>query len=88
MLTLLVGFDYRLGGWGHKRSKSWLRNIWMVPNESLLSDEACEDKNQQCSSWAERGFCIKNSAYMLPNCAKSCGECGSGKNLKYFKGCF
>ena len=22
----------RLGGWGPKGSKSWLRNIWMVPN--------------------------------------------------------
>ena len=25
-------FDYRLGGWGPKRSKYWLRNIWTVPN--------------------------------------------------------
>ena len=57
-------------------------------NTSIFSDEVCEDKNQQCSSWAESGECSKNPAYMLPNCAKSCGECGSGKNLKYFKGCF
>ena len=49
---------------------------------SIFSDEVCEDKNQQCSSWAESGECSKNPAYMLPNCAKSCGECGSGKNLK------
>ena len=44
----------------------------MIPNESLLSDEVCEDKNQQCSSWAERGECRSNPAYMLPLCCKSC----------------
>ena len=30
-----MNFDYRLGGWGSKGSISWLRNIWMVPNQRL-----------------------------------------------------
>ena len=31
MIVLLVGFDYRVDGWVPQWSKSWLRNIWMVP---------------------------------------------------------
>jgi glutathione peroxidase len=31
------------------------------------------DTNEQCSHWAEIGECDKNPAYMLPNCASSCG---------------
>jgi glutathione peroxidase len=31
------------------------------------------DTNEQCSHWASIGECDKNPAYMLPNCATSCG---------------
>jgi len=56
--------------------------IILYLNSPVVSQKVCEDKNQQCSSWAERGECSKNPAYMLPNCAKSCGECGSGLGLE------
>ena len=52
-------------------------------DKKFLSDE-CEDKNQFCSYWAAVGECSKNSNYMLPNCAKSCEQCGSGKKIIYF----
>ena len=52
-------------------------------NESLFSDELCEDKNTQCSYWAGIGQCSENPNYMLHKCAKSCEQCGSGKKLKY-----
>ena len=31
------------------------------------------DTNDQCGHWADIGECDKNPAYMLPNCATSCG---------------
>ena len=31
------------------------------------------DTNDQCDHWASIGECDKNPAYMLPNCATSCG---------------
>ena len=34
MFRLLLKFDYRLGGWGPKRSKYWLRNIWTTPSQN------------------------------------------------------
>ena len=30
---------YKVGGWGEKRPKKCLRNIWMVPNSILLSQK-------------------------------------------------
>ncbi|PIK56729.1 hypothetical protein BSL78_06371 [Apostichopus japonicus] len=35
----------------------------------------CEDRNQFCPSWATRGECQRNPAYMLPNCPLSCNQC-------------
>ena len=34
---LMIMFDYRVGGWGGNRPKSWLRKIWMVPNRFNIS---------------------------------------------------
>ena len=33
---LMITFDYRLGGWGRNKPKSWLRNIWMVPKLVII----------------------------------------------------
>ena len=30
----MITFAYKVGGWGEKRPKICLRNIWMVPNQS------------------------------------------------------
>jgi len=37
----------------------------------------CRDNNVNCGDWAQMGECSKNPAYMLVNCKKSCGKCGS-----------
>ena len=34
--------DYKVGGWGEKRPKTCLRNIWMVPNCALSSSNVLE----------------------------------------------
>merc|ERR1712099_73175 len=35
----------------------------------------CTDENQNCGIWAASGQCEANPAYMLVNCALSCGVC-------------
>merc|ERR1712187_484465 len=35
----------------------------------------CSDDNQNCGNWAASGQCEANPAYMLANCALSCGVC-------------
>ncbi|KAL8601480.1 hypothetical protein ACOMHN_000422 [Nucella lapillus] len=38
-------------------------------------DRQCEDENDQCQTWAERGECIATSDYMLRYCRKACNAC-------------
>ena len=40
---------------------------------------ACVDIEEEykCVKWAQMGECTNNAAFMLPSCAKSCGECVS-----------
>lgn len=40
-------------------------------------EEVCEDKNNMCSSWAQKGECNANPDWMHPNCKKSCRKCAS-----------
>lgn len=40
------------------------------------SDEDCQDSDENCSAWADRGECEANPAWMRPNCARSCRTCG------------
>ena len=35
----------------------------------------CEDENELCSGWAERGECEKNPTYMAVSCRASCKHC-------------
>ena len=42
-------------------------------------DDDCQDKNKKCSSLARNGDCLKNAAYMLEKCRKSCFMCGGRK---------
>jgi hypothetical protein len=62
-------------------------DMWQNEDGSCVEDEAlcelndCRDEDEQCSSWAESGECCKNPGYMLDNCAKSCGQCGSNPDL-------
>ena len=36
----------------------------------------CENKNESCIDWAEKGLCQTFGAYMSQNCWKSCSSCG------------
>jgi len=40
-----------------------------------IKDDQCEDKNENCTWWAEIGECEKNPGYLLQNCPKSCNYC-------------
>ena len=50
----------------------------------IILGSRCVDYNQRCYLWAGRGECSKNPNYMLQMCAKSCGQCVSGKNNEMF----
>jgi prolyl 4-hydroxylase len=41
--------------------------------ESVL--KVCENRHEYCAFWAHLGECEKNRAYMVTNCAPSCGTC-------------
>ena len=38
----------------------------------FLAMAQCEDKNEKCLSWAEKGECSKNPFWMWKNCCASC----------------
>merc|ERR1712121_395977 len=39
---------------------------------------ACGDSHRNCAYWASIGECEVNPDWMLPNCKKSCNNCGGG----------
>ena len=43
------------------------------------------NNNVYCSIWAASGECSNNPEYMIKDCAKSCENCGSGKNAQIFQ---
>ncbi|KAI1708218.1 astacin (Peptidase family m12A) domain-containing protein [Ditylenchus destructor] len=49
--------------------------------KKLYCMPGCEDKNVYCGSWATRSLCNTpaQKGWMVQNCRKSCGFCGSGK---------
>jgi hypothetical protein len=49
----------------------------MKPNccKSCSASPNCKDGNSSCASWASRGECTRNPAYMHQNCKRSCNKC-------------
>ncbi|CAL4161080.1 unnamed protein product [Meganyctiphanes norvegica] len=45
------------------------------------SGSDCRDNHPQCSNWAAKGQCIRNTAIMNEHCAKSCKSCRDKKQL-------
>merc|ERR1719394_1002456 len=45
------------------------------PTQAPAPPTPCTDENQNCGIWAASGQCEANPAYMLVNCALSCGVC-------------
>ena len=48
-----------------------LRRTDMV-TQLIFKGGSCEDRNDNCASWAESGECARNPSYMLENCGASC----------------
>ena len=48
------------------------------PTSGSTIAEDCTDAHSECSSWARRGECLNNPAYMFPNCRQSCQTCIDG----------
>ena len=48
-------------------------NLLFYPN---LFSAICKDTNSNCENWAASGECERNPAWILPNCPKSCHQCG------------
>lgn len=40
-----------------------------------VEDIDCQDEQNECFGWAERGECDNNPEYMLSNCSRSCKQC-------------
>ena len=47
----------------------------------------CRDQSTNCRSWASRGECNRNPAYMHVNCKLSCNKCSTTKKVTS-KRCF
>ena len=48
------------------------------PAETAGIDAAlriCKDEHEACPKFARRGECLKNPAWMMGSCARSCGMC-------------
>merc|ERR1712190_591003 len=45
------------------------------PTQAPAPPTPCTDENQNCGNWAASGQCEAIPAYMLVNCALSCGVC-------------
>ncbi|CAI5439287.1 unnamed protein product [Caenorhabditis angaria] len=46
-----------------------------APTQPVQSQESCFNENQCCATWAARGECTRNAAYMNEWCKASCGKC-------------
>ena len=66
------------------RGEKWSATKWIHVRpfrERLLGGGACEDRADQCRSWARAGECEKNPKYMVGEngfpgaCMKACGRC-------------
>lgn len=60
--------------WIIQKSRNYMRQV--VPDmfeEGMAS--ICKNTHEMCSIWAMQGECDNNAAYMLPDCAPSCGSC-------------
>ena len=58
----------------------WFKSIYFYLYASryewFIVSGNCVDSNQHCASWAQKGECSSNPAYMLKSCRKSCNQCG------------
>ena len=55
-----------------------------LPNETqrcICVVDPCEDAEEQCASWAERGECDVNPEFMRAKCARSCGACITDESI-------
>eukprot|EP01025_Chloroclados_australasicus_P014283 TRINITY_DN16693_c0_g1_i1.p1 TRINITY_DN16693_c0_g1~~TRINITY_DN16693_c0_g1_i1.p1 ORF type:complete len:640 (+),score=16.91 TRINITY_DN16693_c0_g1_i1:124-1920(+) len=49
--------------------------LTMLFNQQPKDILGCQDLDNTCSDWAQKGECYKNPRFMLVNCRKSCGSC-------------
>lgn len=82
---------YECGGTQPITKKPPVEPVTKCVEEQLQAenrDSSCQDASSSCASWASRGECSKNPAYMLTSCKKSCGKCGgSGSCVDKNKNC-
>lgn len=58
-----------------------------VINAGGIPTEFCEDLNQHCLMWAEKGECSKNPAFMSEACRASCFLCQSNSCYDQYDDC-
>eukprot|EP00035_Acanthoeca_spectabilis_P004374 m.102746 g.102746 ORF g.102746 m.102746 type:complete len:430 (-) comp12548_c0_seq4:3008-4297(-) len=52
-----------------------LFNAEIMKSTEGMDMSLCQDKNENCSWWAEIGECYKNPGYLIQNCPKACNYC-------------
>lgn len=53
----------------------------LPPPTTEPKDMTCDDTNENCKAWSERGFCLKDGGfaqYMMRHCSDSCKCCSNG----------
>eukprot|EP00041_Stephanoeca_diplocostata_P021685 m.508831 g.508831 ORF g.508831 m.508831 type:complete len:403 (-) comp21887_c1_seq4:1632-2840(-) len=75
----------QLEGVGQGLSQDLLKKAPIIRDGKLIDDK-CEDKNVNCSWWAEIGECENNPGFLMSSCPKSCNVCravnGFSRDLK------
>ena len=61
----------------HKLNVMSLFDLYFLSEGNVAE---CQDQDEKCSSLARKGDCLKNAAYMLVKCRKSCFMCGGRKS--------
>lgn len=74
-----------IDGGASARAKERQAKAPRIVNGKMIDDQ-CEDKNENCTWWAEIGECENNPGFLMSNCPKSCNVCravnGFGKDIK------
>jgi hypothetical protein len=84
-VLLFAVFAATAGGGGAKKSSdvkdATAQSSRVIPKyanpegKPMEAEEGCEDRNENCQSFAARGECGKSIGWMVVNCPASCGTC-------------
>ncbi|CAL1543600.1 unnamed protein product [Lymnaea stagnalis] len=48
-----------------------------------VTGDQCNDRDEECASWAQSGYCNTNPRYNLISCKKSCNNCNGCRDAEF-----